>query len=121
MASRLKKIYYPVRDGMVADREGKVTGCTHMRCEVEYRLGGHSYLSGTDWQRGYYIGVAPVTRGGMLETYVGFSGFSKLLIPCKRQSKKLEEKATQMFVEQLKDAVDAYFPGNSVDFTSPGD
>ena len=121
MASRLKKIYYPVKDGRVADREGKVTKCTHMRCEVEYRLGGYSCLSGRDWQRGYYIGVAPVTRSGGMESYVGFSGFSKLLILCKRQSKKLEEKATQMFTEQLKDAVDAYFPGNTVDFTSPGD
>jgi hypothetical protein len=63
---------------------------------VGYELGGHSYFTGENSNRGYYMYVRPVTRSGNFTSFILFEGFKCCLLQVNRQSKKAEATALEM-------------------------
>lgn len=83
-----------------------------LKIEVRYNKGGMNYFTYKDEERGYYLSVTPVTRskgeGYTTESYVGFSGIKKLVLPVARQSEKQYQAAiaaAESHVEELKNYV----------------
>ena len=72
----------------------------NIRISVFYDLGGHSYFTGQNSERGYYVSVQPVCvddrNGYQLVTETMFRGYKYLLLPVKRQSKKAELQAIEL-------------------------
>jgi len=80
--------------------------CTHLKVEVYYHLGGANYFQGTNESRGLYVSVVPVTRskgeGYTSESFVGFTGAKKLVLPmAKFSAKKCAEFNTGEIEKQL--------------------
>ena len=80
-----------------------------LKIEVRYNKGGMNYFTSRSEERGYYLSVSPVTRtqgnGYVSESYVGFSGVKKLILPVARQSEKQLQAAiaaAESHVEELK-------------------
>ena len=73
-------------------------------------MGGYSFFSYKQTQRGYYVCVMAVERrecaGGYMEGYslFGGDGIKQLVIPVDRQSKKAEASAMEMY-ESTRDAL----------------
>lgn len=67
---------------------------THLKTEVYYCLGGTNYFTGEPKKRGYYVSVTPVKKwtqnGVKMESFVAFTGFSKLIKEVSRKSKAAE-------------------------------
>lgn len=83
-----------------------------LKIEVYYNKGGMNYFTSRSEERGYYLSVTPVTRtkgeGYTSESYVGFSGVKKLILPVARQSEKQLQAAiaaAESHVEELKNWV----------------
>lgn len=83
-----------------------------LKIEVRYNKGGVNYFQSKVEERGYYLSVSPVVRthseGYTVESYVGFSGVKKLILPAKRQSDKqyaLAVAAAEEHLEGLKNHV----------------
>lgn len=83
-----------------------------LKIEVRYNKGGVNYFSSKTEARGYYLSVSPVTRshseGYTVESYTGFSGIKKLILPVARQSDKQYQAAVELVkehVEELKKIV----------------
>lgn len=83
-----------------------------LKIEVYYNKGGMNYFTGRPEERGYYLSVSPVERshsnGFTTESYTGFSGVKKLILPVARQSEKQYQAAlmaAESHVEELKNWV----------------
>jgi hypothetical protein len=83
-----------------------------LKIEVRYNKGGMNYFTSRNEERGYYLSVTPVERtkgdGYTTESYVGFSGVKKLILPVARQSEKQYQAAivaAESHVEELKNWV----------------
>jgi hypothetical protein len=83
-----------------------------LKIEVRYNKGGMNYFTSRNEERGYYLSVTPVERtkgeGYTSESYVGFSGVKKLILPVARQSEKQYQAAivaAESHVEELKNWV----------------
>jgi len=83
-----------------------------LRIEVKYDIGGMNYFTGRPQERGYYLHVSPVNRshsnGITVESYEGFSGVKKLILPVKRQSNTQYTQAVKLSensLQELKDHV----------------
>jgi hypothetical protein len=80
-----------------------------LEIEVSYNKGGMNYFTSRNEERGYYLSVTPVERtkgdGYTTESYLGFSGVKKLILPVARQSEKQYQAAivaAESQVEELK-------------------
>lgn len=91
------------------EREGQT-----FNVSVWYDLGGINYFSGGTNKRGFYLSVTPCTLEKSscgkftTETSACFSGYKKLLIECKRFSKKKQleaVEASKQWIEELVKAV----------------
>lgn len=109
MKNDLKR-YYPIK-GSEGERNGHKTK-RMVKCYLSYQLGGISWGTGNYEARGYYAYVSPVgiedlsnDGGGVMESYVAFSGGKWLLVECSRQSQKKEAEAAKLFEEKHKDMV----------------
>jgi hypothetical protein len=77
---------------MITKEYFKIKGQTkEIEVSVGYELGGHSYFTGENSSRGYYMYVRPVERAGNFISFMMFEGFKCCLLPVNRQSKKQEE------------------------------
>ena len=119
----IQKIRYPVPSGVVRDYEGKEIDCTHLRCDLTYRLGGFSYATYRNRPRGYYISIQPVEYkkhdGYICESFEGFSGYSGVIVECSRKSKKAEREALEIFMRENKEIVKRHFVEGDIDFDNP--
>lgn len=75
-----------------------------LKVETAYNLGGYNCFTHKTESRGYYLHVSPVKRytrdGVQFESYTAFSGVKLLLLEVSRKSKKAEEAAEKMAVEE---------------------
>jgi hypothetical protein len=67
---------------------------THLKVEVYYDKGGANYFSGYEEARGIKLSISPVKReeqgnGIVVESYVAFRGFKKVLKEMSRYNKKV--------------------------------
>jgi hypothetical protein len=119
----IKKIYYPVPSGVVRDYEGKENKCTHIRCDLTYRLGGICYTTYRNKPRGYYISIQPIgyyDKGGYVcEEFTAFTGYSGVIVECSRKSKKAESEALDKFMREHKEIVKRHFAEGDIDFENP--
>lgn len=77
---------------------------THLKCEVDYSLGGVNYFTYRNEPRGYYVHVSPVERreeiyGGrkiISEGYMCFSGVKQLVKAVSRKSAKAQAEAEKL-------------------------
>ena len=77
---------------------------THLKCEVDYSLGGINYFTSRNEPRGYYVHVSPVERreeiyGGrniISEGYMCFSGVKQLVKEVSRKSAKAQAEAEKI-------------------------
>lgn len=77
---------------------------THIKCEVDYSLGGINYFTYKQEPRGYYVHVSPVERkvedyGGrriVSEGFMMFSGVKQLVKEVSRKSAKAEAEAEKI-------------------------
>lgn len=60
---------------------------------LHYDLGGYNYYTGQQRPRGYYLTVLPVEKGGRMEGFTAFTGYTELITQCSRKSKKAESDA----------------------------
>ncbi len=78
---------------------------THLCVELYYDLGGVSWATYQQKERGYYLRVVPVkkeTRHGVqMESFVAFTGYSQLIKPVTRKSAKAETAAETAAAEIL--------------------
>jgi hypothetical protein len=82
---------------MITKEYFKVQGQTkEIEVSVGYELGGHSYFTGENSNRGYYMYVRPVERAGGFISFMMFEGFKCCLLQVNRQSKKAEANAITM-------------------------
>lgn len=92
------KRYLPCTDGQ------------ELKIQVYYHLGGMNYFTGKSEGRGYYLSVTPVKRerGPVFssESFVGFSGIKKLLLPVSRQSEKKFQEAVSMVDANQQELID---------------
>lgn len=75
---------------------------------VTYNKGGHSWATGRQLKRGYYLHVQPITiqdmgNGIQAVRMVGFSGVKMFLHEVSRQSKKQYEYACDLVTDELID------------------
>lgn len=81
---------------------------TYIRADVYYEK-GNDYGK----KRGYYVTIVPVKReekyGCMIESFVAYSGVTSCILPVTRKSKKSEEKALQIFRENIDRYLANYF------------
>ena len=74
----------------IAIKENNHDKSNYIKSYVYYDLGGMNYFTGREKKRGYYITVLPVEKGGHMEGFTAFTGFSELLTECARKNKKAE-------------------------------
>lgn len=72
-------------------------GVNEIEVQVFYDKGGVNMFSCTPKERGYYFSITPQRHVGCMYEYHAYDGAKCLMVPAKRQSKKLYEKAKQMF------------------------
>lgn len=91
------------------DLEVGPTGENALEISVDYTLGGHSYLSGKNVSRGYYLYCTPceVSEKQLFNgkpyrtvTTTAFRGLKVLLKEVSRQSKKAEQEALNLAAEK---------------------
>lgn len=74
------------------------------KVELNYNLGGYSYVTGKQQPRGYYFSVSPVgikeKDGYRVETYKAYTGFKEVLLEVKRKSNKKYEEALSMLTDE---------------------
>lgn len=70
-----------------------------------YDLGGMNYFTGRVKQRGYYLSVVPVERGGNMEGFTAFTGICELLHECTRKSANAEKIAAERIPMVEKDLI----------------
>jgi hypothetical protein len=70
--------------------------------KIEYDLGGMSWATYKERQRGYYFSLLPENVSGNCRSFTAFSGATTCIVPVKRKSKSAEAKADAMFDELEK-------------------
>jgi hypothetical protein len=113
----IDKIRYPVPSGAVTDRFGDSDECTHIECELGYELGGHSFATGENCRRGYYIYVRPVRVGDHSVSFTMFHGRKELLVECSRRGGRKEADARAKFAARAEAMVRELYPECAIDFT----
>lgn len=78
---------------------------THLCIELRYNLGGFSYATYREENRGYYLHVTPVTRfqrdGIAFEQFTAFTGMKQCVKIVTRKSIKAEREAEEK-AEQIE-------------------
>ena len=113
----IMKIYCPVAQGFVNAKDGKQNKCTHLKCDIHYELGGHSWGTGQFCERGYYLHVAPVSIDEHFESFTAFTGGKFLLVGCNRQGSRKEALAKVMFEKTVRAAVAQLFDTDGIDMS----
>ena len=109
-------IYCPVTGGFVtAKKNGEQNKCTHVKCEIHYELGRHSWGTGQNNPRGYYLHVTPVSRDEHFESFAAFTGAKFLLVECTRKSSNKETLAKVMYEKTVRAAVEQLFKTDNID------
>lgn len=108
-------IYCPVTGGFVTTKNGEKNKCTHVKCEIHYELGGHSWGTGQNNPRGYYLHVTPVSRDGHFESFTAFTGAKFLLVECARKSSNKELLAKVMYEKIVRASVKQLFEDGNID------
>lgn len=108
-------IYCPVEGGFVTTKSGEKNKCTHVKCEIHYELGGHSWGTGQNNPRGYYLHVTPVSRDGHFESFTAFTGAKFLLVECARKSSNKETLAKVMYEKIVRASVKQLFETDNID------
>lgn len=108
-------VYCPVEGGFVTTKNGKQNKCTHVKCEIHYELGGHSWGTGQYNPRGYYLHVTPVSRDGHFESFTAFTGAKFLLVECTRKSSNKETLAKVMYEKIVRASVKQLFETDNID------
>lgn len=67
----------------------------YIKVYLNYDLGGTNYFTGKIKERGYYLTVLPVEKGGGLEGFTAFTGFTELIHPVNRKSEKAGKIASE--------------------------
>lgn len=112
----LHTIDIPIPNGVIKERRsGKQYNCTHMECELGYRLGGVGMLTFKSNPRGYYISVTPVTIGDHCVSSILGSGYCCCILECARQSPKKEREARKMFKEKLRPFLDEVYDTSGIE------
>lgn len=88
---------------------------THLKIETYYHLGGFSYWTYKQEQRGYYLSVIPVERGNGMEGYIAFSGIKQCIKPVSRKSKKAETEAESLVGEYLENLINYVLAKNNLE------
>jgi len=70
-------------------------GKNFLKIEIKYNLGGFSYFTYQKEERGYYLHIQPVNKGGNFESFAAFTGYKMLLITCNRKSNRTEQQAEE--------------------------
>lgn len=121
MSNTIAKVLYPVPSGVVRDATTGETKCTHIKCTLDYHLGGHSWGTGQQVARGYHLSITPVCRenryGFCSESFVGFSGGRVLLVPCARRGGKAEREALARFEGEAESWARGLYPDAEIDFS----
>jgi hypothetical protein len=96
------------RERVVLDKN--VTGNFWVKVRVTYLMGGHNWMSGNNFSRGYYLSVSVVEReqrdGYVVESTILGRGFKSLLKDAARFSQKVLDTVIVPagLAEQLADA-----------------
>lgn len=97
MSTRIiEKKYYPIPT---------TNQVNNLRVDFQYNLGGYNMGTGQYNKRGYYVSIKPVTIeekwGGVIESYMGFTGSYMLIKEVSRQSKKAEKEARSLMQQAM--------------------
>jgi hypothetical protein len=76
-----------------------------LKFSISYNYDTYNWATGQPKQKGYQLIATPVQKGDMWESFTAFDGFSTIILPAERKSKKRLAEAIHKFKMNREDYI----------------